>query len=110
MFSINRSKVWITSRFAGEFAPEGHEGLFSDIQKLRWENHRDEFLEYRREVESAINKSFEMMYRDSELQKWASQEVPKLMRERLNNDKELMDKISKLGNLGQRTCSVIYSY
>ncbi|KAL6228666.1 hypothetical protein BDW75DRAFT_250991 [Aspergillus navahoensis] len=93
LFSINRSKTWIIPQFAGEFAPEGRDAVFPETQKSRWEKNKDEFLDYRRQVESAINKSFEMSYRNSPLQKWGFENFSKTMRERLGNDQELISKI-----------------
>ena len=107
MFSINRSKTWIIPEIAGTFAPEGREAVFSDLQKSTWENNKDEFLEYRRQIESAINSRFEMIYRDSKLQKWAFENFAQTMRERLGNNREL---ISKLGTFKPQIYSVHVVY
>ncbi|KAI8935358.1 hypothetical protein NX059_007942 [Plenodomus lindquistii] len=93
MFSINRSKTWIIPKFSEEYAPEGPGALFTEAQKVRWENNPDEFLEYRKQVESSIHTGFEMFYRESPLQAAAVEACSKTMRERLNNDPELIKKL-----------------
>lgn len=93
--SINRSKTWITPEFAAEFAPEGRSAFFSEIQMSKWEDDKGEFLKYRKQVESAMNKFFDMQYKDSELQKTAFENFTKTMRERLSNREDLISKIGK---------------
>jgi hypothetical protein len=95
MFSINRSKTWIIPKFAGEFAPEGPAAMFSETQKSKWESNKSDFLGYRKQVESAINASFELSRRNSPLQKWAFENFGKTMRERLGNNEELIKKIGR---------------
>ncbi|CAN9270665.1 unnamed protein product [Alternaria alternata] len=93
LVSINRSKIWITAEWAGEHAPRGRDTFFSDMQKENWVTNKDEFLEYRRRVESTINESFDMSYKDSELQKWAYNNFAELMRKRLGYKKDLIEKL-----------------
>jgi hypothetical protein len=91
--SFHRSKTWITPEFAAEFAPEGRTAFFSEIQKEKWRNNKDEFLNYRKSVESTMNKFFDMQFKSSALQKAAYENFQKTMRERLGNDEALIQKI-----------------
>ncbi|CAN9370536.1 unnamed protein product [Alternaria alternata] len=67
--------------------------LQPNMQKENWATNKDEFLEYRRRVESTINESFDMSYKDSELQKWAYNNFAELMRKRLGYKKDLIEKL-----------------
>jgi hypothetical protein len=95
MTSFNRSKTWITPEFAAEFAPEGRSAFFSELQKSNWENNKGEFLNYRKQVESSMNKFFDMQYKESTLQKTAFENFSKTMRERLDDREDLISKIGK---------------
>lgn len=92
--SINRSKTWITPEFAADFAPEGRAALFSEIQKQKWETNLDEFLQYRKAVESTMNSFFPMQFKNSEIQKSAFENFQKIMKKRLSYKEDL---IAKLG-------------
>lgn len=76
-----------------ELAPEGIESSFSETQKSTWENDKDEFLKYRREVCSAVNAAMSMFYRDSDAQRGAFEYCSKIMRERLGYDESLIKKL-----------------
>ncbi|RYO45719.1 hypothetical protein AA0113_g10335 [Alternaria arborescens] len=93
LVSINRSKIWITAEWAGEHAPEGRDTFFSGMQKENWATNKDEFLEYRRSVESTVNGLFDMSYKDSESQKWAYNNFAELMRKRLGYKQDLIEKL-----------------
>jgi hypothetical protein len=94
MTSINRSKTWITPEFAAEFAPEGRTTFFSELQMDHWEQNKDDYLDYRKQVESSMNSFFSMQFKDSDQQKMAFENFTKTMRERLGNDEELIKKLS----------------
>lgn len=93
MTSINRSKTWITPEFAAEFAPEGRAAFFSEIQKQNWKTNKDEFLQYRKAVESTMNSFFPMQFKNSEIQKSAFGNFQKTMKERLSYKEHLIAKI-----------------
>jgi hypothetical protein len=93
MTSINRSKTWITPEFAAEFAPEGRTAFFSEIQKENWEKNKDEYLSYRKQVESSMNNFFNMQFKDSDLQKTVFENFTKTMKERLGHDEALIEKL-----------------
>ncbi|OAP58400.1 hypothetical protein AYL99_07490 [Fonsecaea erecta] len=91
MTSFIRSSTWITPEFAAEFAPEGRTAFFSDRQKDEWAQNKDKFLEYRKKVESTMNKFFDLQFKDSTLQKDAYDNFRKTMRERLSRKPEIAD-------------------
>jgi hypothetical protein len=93
MTSINRSKTWITPEFAAEFAPEGRSAFFSEIQKDNWERNKDEYLQYRKRIESSMNNFFPMQIKDSELQKTVFENFSKTMKERLGHNEDLIKKL-----------------
>lgn len=100
MTSINRSKTWISPEFAAEFAPEGRMAFFSESQKDTWESNKDEYLSYRKQVESTMNNFFNMQFKNSDLQKTAFETFTKTMKERLGHNEDL---IRKLGELSIRS-------
>ncbi|OAL18641.1 hypothetical protein AYO22_10460 [Fonsecaea multimorphosa] len=91
MTSFIRSSTWITPEFAAEFAPEGRTAFFSERQKDEWTHNKDEFLAYRKKVESTMNKFFDMQFKDSILQKDAYENFRKTMRERMSRKPEIAD-------------------
>lgn len=93
MTSINRSKTWITPEFAAEFAPEGRTAFFSEIQKERWGKDPNELLEYRKAIESSMNKFFPMQYKSSEMQKVMMENFTNTMKERLRHNEDLIEKL-----------------
>jgi len=99
MTSINRSKTWITPEFAAELAPKGRSTFFSELQKDTWENNKDEYLKYRKQVESTMNKFFDMQFKESDLQKTVFENFSKTMKERLGHNKELISKLGMYSNL-----------
>jgi hypothetical protein len=90
MTSINRSKTWITPEFAAEFAPEGRTAFFSEIQKDSWEKNKDEYLKYRKQVESSMNSFFNMQFKNSEVQKTVFENFTNTMKERLGHKEDLI--------------------
>lgn len=110
LVSINRSKIWITAEWAGEHAPEGRDTFFSGMQKENWATNKDEFLEYRRSVESTVNGLFDMSYKDSESQKWAYNNFAELMRKRLGYKQDLIEKLGMLQILNPRIYDLASRY
>ncbi|EXJ84595.1 hypothetical protein A1O3_05265 [Capronia epimyces CBS 606.96] len=92
MISFNRSKTWITPEIAAEFAPEGRTTFFSEKQKSTWLNDKNEYLKYRKEIESAMNKFFDLQWKGSPVQQAMFETFAKAMRERLGNDEQLISK------------------
>jgi cation diffusion facilitator CzcD-associated flavoprotein CzcO len=89
-----RSKTWITAGFAQKFAgPNGSNVFFSDEQKQRWEDHPEEYLEYRKAVESELNSRFRLYMKDSIEQKEARKFSIQQMTEKLSGKPEIVDKL-----------------
>ncbi|KAF2846858.1 FAD/NAD(P)-binding domain-containing protein [Plenodomus tracheiphilus IPT5] len=110
MYSINRSKGWISPHFASQFAPEGPNTIFTKEQQLRWEKDKDGFLAYRREIEAYLNGSFELYHKNSDLQKWASENYRETMCERLGYNEELIKKLVPDEQVGCRRLTPGYGY
>jgi cation diffusion facilitator CzcD-associated flavoprotein CzcO len=110
MTSINRSKAWITPEFAAEFAPEGRAAFFSEIQKDNWEKNKDEYLKYRKSVESTMNNFFPMQFKDSDLQKAAHENFQKTMKERLGYNEDLINKLVPDFEVGCRRITPGHGY
>ncbi|KIV96493.1 hypothetical protein PV10_00355 [Exophiala mesophila] len=110
LYSINRSKTWITPEFAAEFAPEGRTSFFSDEQKTKWANDKDEFLRYRKEVNSTVNSFFEMQFKSSTEQKMARENFRKTMKERLRHREDLIEKIVPDFEVGCRRITPGHGY
>ena len=58
-----------------------------------WEQNKDDYLDYRKQVESSMSTFFSMQYKDSDQQKMAFENCTKTMRERLGNNEELIKKL-----------------
>lgn len=93
MTSINRSKTWITPEFAAEFAPEGRASAFTEAQMTRWEENLDEYVAYRKGVETSMNQFFDMQIKGSEVQTSVFEQFTRTMKERLGHDEDLVKKL-----------------
>lgn len=80
------------------------------MQKENWATNKDEFLEYRRSVESTVNGLFDMSYKDSESQKWAYNNFAELMRKRLGYKQDLIEKLGMLQILNPRIYDLASRY
>jgi hypothetical protein len=89
-----RSKTWITAGFAQRFAgPNGSNVIFSEEQKKAWEQNPDEYLNYRKEVESELNSRFKLYLKDTREQKEAREFSIKQMSEKLAGKPEIIDNL-----------------
>lgn len=100
--SFNRSPTWIAGEFAGQFAPQGRNTVYTDEQRERFRSDPDYFREYRQQVEHGMNARFPSFYQASEAQKQGRGFVSQQMRERLNNDPVLCEKLIPQFPLGCR--------
>ncbi|KAL3442924.1 FAD/NAD(P)-binding domain-containing protein [Aspergillus insuetus] len=79
-----RSRTWVTASFAQKFAgPNGANLFFSEEQKQRWREHPEEYLAYRKEVESELNSRFRLYLKDSAEQREALEYSISQMTEKL---------------------------
>lgn len=81
--SFTRSPTWIAPQFAGHLAPNGRATVYTEEQKEKFRNDPDYFLQYRKEIDHAMNSRFPNFYKGSAEQKAARQMVESEMRKRL---------------------------
>lgn len=93
LVSFNRSPTWITPEFGAEFAPDGRDTKFSDEQKQKFASDPQAFLTYRKLVENKMNCIFDVLYKESDIQKESFRNFRKNMADRLGNKKYLADKL-----------------
>ncbi|OAL40668.1 hypothetical protein AYO20_00404 [Fonsecaea nubica] len=93
LLSFNRSPTWITPEFGLEFAPDGRDTKFSEEQKKAWATDRRALLKYRKRVEGSMNQIYDVLVKDSQVQKDSFQRFQKNMRQRLGNKEYLADKL-----------------
>ncbi|PGG97445.1 hypothetical protein AJ79_09206 [Helicocarpus griseus UAMH5409] len=94
LISFNRSPTWIAPQFAGHLATDGRHTTYSEEQKEKFRNNPELLVEYRQEIDQAINGRFPNFYKGSEAQKMSREIVEKGMRERLSKmDPELREKL-----------------
>ncbi|KAJ5639987.1 uncharacterized protein N7484_007849 [Penicillium longicatenatum] len=98
-----RSKTWVTANFAQRFAgPNGANVFFTEEQKERWAKHPDEYLLYRKQVESELNSRFRLYLKDSEAQKQALEYSISQMTEKLSAKPEIAPKLIPEFSVGCR--------
>ncbi|KAK2781498.1 hypothetical protein FQN52_001608 [Onygenales sp. PD_12] len=83
LISFNRSPTWIAPQFAGHLATDGRNTTYAEEQKEKFRKDRQSLVEYRKEIDQAINSRFPNFYKGSEEQKMSRGIVEKGMRERL---------------------------
>ncbi|KAL4811335.1 FAD/NAD(P)-binding domain-containing protein [Aspergillus unguis] len=89
-----RSRTWVTASFAQKFAgPNGANVFFTEEQKNRWAENPDEYLQYRKEVESELNSRFRLYLKDSDAQKEALAYSVSQMTEKLASKPEIGEKL-----------------
>lgn len=86
VYVYTRSATWVTTPLAEKFAgPGGSNIIFTEEQKVRWEEHPEEYLAYRKEVEKVMNERFRLYMAGSETQKKAYEFSSNQMKEKLIN-------------------------
>jgi cation diffusion facilitator CzcD-associated flavoprotein CzcO len=89
-----RSRTWVTAGFAQRFAgPNGSNVVFSEEQKKAWEESPEEYLKYRKEVESELNSRFRLYLKYSQEQTEARKFSIGQMTEKLRDKPEIVDKL-----------------
>ncbi|KAJ5307478.1 hypothetical protein N7476_008134 [Penicillium atrosanguineum] len=89
-----RSKTWVTASFAQKFAgPNGANIFFTEGQKRHWAENPDEYLQYRKEVESELNSRFLLYLKDSNAQREALGYSTSQMTEKLSSKPEIGEKL-----------------
>ncbi|KAL5366664.1 hypothetical protein BJX96DRAFT_44220 [Aspergillus floccosus] len=98
-----RTPTWITAGFAQSKAgPGGSNFLFTPEQKERFRSHPEEYLNYRKDVESELNKRFKFILKDSPEQEQAKEFSTNEMRTKLGADSPLLKHIIPSFGVGCR--------
>lgn len=89
-----RSRTWVTASFAQKFAgPDGTNLFFSEEQKRHWREHPEDYLAYRKEVESELNSRFRLYLKDSIEQREAREYSISQMTEKLAPRPEVIERL-----------------
>ncbi|KAF5010123.1 hypothetical protein FDECE_3709 [Fusarium decemcellulare] len=110
LVSFHRSPSWVAAEFAGQFASEGRNTVYTEEEKQRFRQDSEYFLSYRRDIEHGMNARFPSFYRNSDAQRLGIKNVTKSMRTRLGNDSELCEKLIPKFPLGCRRVTPGYGY
>jgi cation diffusion facilitator CzcD-associated flavoprotein CzcO len=87
-----RNPTWITPRMAEKFAgPKGTTLVFSEEQKRQWRDHPEEYLQYRKAIESNLNERFIMYMDHTPAQQAARKACLENLRDELAAKPELLD-------------------
>lgn len=96
-----RSRTWVTASFAQKFAgPDGTNLFFSEEQKRHWREHPEDYLAYRKEVESELNSRFRLYLKDSIEQREAREYSISQMTEKLAPRPEVIERLVPDFNVG----------
>lgn len=105
MKAFIRSPTWIAPS-QGFVDPENGEGpnnfFYTDEEKKQFREDPDEFLRYRKKIEGDMNKTFETMLRQSKKQIGARKAFAEIMKQRLNGDEVLAEKLTPKWSVGCR--------
>ncbi|KAK5000691.1 hypothetical protein LTR66_000482 [Elasticomyces elasticus] len=100
----------IQPEFAAELAPEGREQSFSESQKQEWAQNPELFLQYRKKVDSTMNRFFDLQYKDADLQKGSVQSTREIMKQRLAKKPHLVQNLVPNFSLGCRRITPGHGY
>jgi len=81
--SFIRSPTWIAPQFLGQLAKDGRGTKYTEEQQEEFRRNPDKLLQYRREIDHALNSRFPNFYKNSNEQKMARTLVESGMREKL---------------------------
>lgn len=99
-----RSPTWIAPSLG--FVDPKNEGPknfhYTEVQKRKFREDPDEFLRYRKQIESDMNRTFDTFLKDSEKQQSAREIFAKIMKARLGGDEDLAEKLTPKWGVGCR--------
>ncbi|KAK0757040.1 hypothetical protein N5P37_010566 [Trichoderma harzianum] len=110
LISFNRSPSWITQEFGAKYIPEGRELVYSDEQREEWRNNPNEFLKYRKEIESIANKFWHAQFKDGPVQEEWYRQTRQNMETALGGNPELISKIVPSFAVGCRRVTPGHGY
>ncbi|KAL4816706.1 hypothetical protein BDW67DRAFT_161396 [Aspergillus spinulosporus] len=102
-----RHPTWISTNIAGDITKD-HRGTnfaYSEEEKKLYREDPEAFLEYRKYVERSVNSVFRIMLSGSEENKFLSNLVSQVMRERLSKNPHLLEKLIPDYEIGCRRLS-----
>lgn len=88
-----RSPTWITPEFSETIAANGRETKYTAEEIERFKTDKRYFLEYRKFVQNTGSSNYELFFKNSEKQRGAYKAFKQMMRERLQGNEELCEKI-----------------
>ncbi|KAI4627901.1 hypothetical protein J4E80_002036 [Alternaria sp. BMP 0032] len=89
-----RSPIWITAGFAQTWAGKnGANFRYSEKQLKYLEENPKKYLEYRKQIENELNQRFKFIIKGSEEARLAREYADAEMRNKLNHDSRLIDKM-----------------
>ncbi|OQU96347.1 hypothetical protein CLAIMM_02442 isoform 3 [Cladophialophora immunda] len=88
-----RSPTWITPEFSESLAKDGRDTRFTPEEIERFNKDKSHFLQYRKLVQNTGSSSFSLYYKGSDLQEQSMTKFANLMRERLDYNEELCEKL-----------------
>ncbi|KIW25675.1 uncharacterized protein PV07_08836 [Cladophialophora immunda] len=88
-----RSPTWITPEFSQSLAKDGRDTRFTPEEIERFNKDKSHFLQYRKLVQNTGSSSFSLYYKGSDLQEQSMTKFANLMRERLDYNEELCEKL-----------------
>ena len=104
LITFIRSPTWIAP--SQGFVDPKSEGplnfFYTEQDKKRFREDPDYFLNYRKSIESDMNRTFDTFLKDSEKQKGAAVEFAKMMKNRLGGDEELSELLTPKWGVGCR--------
>ena len=93
LYSFNRSATWITPEIGAKLATNGRATIFTPEDIQRFKDDKKSFLEFRKEIINGNTDMFKTFYKGSVQQQNAYKNFSAMMRERLNNNEELCEKL-----------------
>ncbi|KAL3433933.1 hypothetical protein BDV09DRAFT_170944 [Aspergillus tetrazonus] len=102
-----RHPTWISVNIAGDITKD-HRGTnfaYTEEEKKLYRENPETFLEYRKYVERSVNSVFKIMLSGSEENKFLSNLVSQVMRERLSKNPHLIEKLIPNYEIGCRRLS-----
>lgn len=90
-----RHPTWITANLGADLArsKDGKNFKYTEDEKRRFREDPRALFEYRRSIEHRINATFPILFKDSPVQKAVSEEFTRSMRQKLNHDPELCERL-----------------
>ncbi|KAI5783409.1 hypothetical protein FPQ18DRAFT_282754 [Pyronema domesticum] len=95
LYNVIRSPTWVTPNYLTHHTKDGAGGNFEYTQEEKdgWEAKPEEFHKYRKTVENDMNVMFPLIFKGSDAQKEVFAAATEVMKQRLNGDVDLINKL-----------------